>query len=328
MRIVFMGTPDFAVAPLRALIAAGFELAAVVTAPDRPAGRGRRVQAPPVKEAALEAGIPVFQPATLRTPEAEALLRSMQPEVIVVVAFGQILRRNILDLPPLGCLNLHPSLLPYLRGAAPIPAAIREGLTETGVTVMLMNERMDAGPILAQARVPIFPDDTAATLGDRLSRLGAELLVETLPRWKAGVIVPREQDESAATYCRPLTKADGFVDWSWPADLIARTCRAYTPWPGCLTYWGDRLVRLLRVRADPSWNDGGPPGTVVTRESAPGQRTLGITTGQGVLVVEALQLAGKKPLAADEFLRGQPGFVGSRLSRELPSQGDAASAAL
>lgn len=313
-RLIFMGTPEFAVPSLQALVDHGFDVAAVVTQQDRPVGRGRATRPPPVKEAALRAGITVLQPPSLRRPDALELLRAIQPDLIVVVAFGQILRRALLDLPPLGCLNVHPSLLPKLRGASPIQSAIRDGLTETGVTVMLMIEQMDAGPILAQVTAPIFPDDTAATLGDRLARLGAELLVETIPRWEAGVIVPREQDESQATYCRPLRAEDANVDWFQPAELIARTCRAQTPWPGCFSYWGDRIVRFLHLEPQPAWTGSEPPGTAILM---PGSSTrkpiLGIATGSGAVVVRQLQLAGRRPLTGDEFLRGQPAFVGARL---------------
>jgi methionyl-tRNA formyltransferase len=315
MRLIFMGTPEFAVPSLMALVSHGFEVVAVVTQPDRPVGRGRALRPPAVKEAAVRLGLSVLQPPSLRAANAVELLASINPDLIVVVAFGQILRRSVLDLPPLGCLNLHPSMLPKLRGASPIPAAIREGLSETGVSVMLMNERMDAGPILAQVTAPIFPDDTTATLGDRLARLGADLLVDTIPRWQAGTIVPREQDESEATYCQPLRSADAIVDWSRPSEVIARICRAHTPWPGCEAYWGDRLVRLLSLEPRPDWSGREVPGTVVLLpDSRPKHPLLAVATGRGVVVVHHLQLAGKRSLTADEFLRGQPRFVGARLT--------------
>ncbi len=313
MRVVFMGTPAFAVPSLRALVDAGFEVVAVVSQPDRPAGRGARLRSPPVKEFAEQAGLRVLQPPTLRSAGTVALLRSLAPEVIVVVAYGQILRREVLDLPPLGCVNVHPSLLPRLRGAAPIQAAIREGLAETGVTIMLMNERLDAGPILAQVRTPIFSDDTAATLGDRLAGLGADLLVDTLPRWASGTIVAQEQDENAATYCRPLRKEDAVVDWTQPASVIARICRAQTPWPGCETSWNGRQVRLLAVEARPEVVASEPVGTVVVLSGERGGPLPGVVTGEGILALRTLQLAGKRPLSGEELLRGYPGFVGARL---------------
>jgi methionyl-tRNA formyltransferase len=309
-----MGTPWFAVPSLTALVERGLELAAVVTQPDRPVGRHGSPQPSSVKQAAERLGLPVLQPRTLRAPDAVAALRAVAPDVIVVVAFGQILRPAVLGLPPLGCVNVHASLLPELRGAAPIQAAIREGLDRTGVTVMLMNERMDEGPILAQVSAPIFPDDTAATLGDRLARLGADLLVDTLPRWQAGEIAPRAQSAAAATYSRPLRKEDAEIDWSQPAEQIARTCRAYTPWPGCQTTWEGRQLRLLAVTPRPDWTGPAAPGTVVLLPSTDGgPAELAVATGRGALRLDQVQMAGKRPLLAAEFQRGQPRFVGARL---------------
>lgn len=316
MHVVFMGTPEFAVPSLEALVDRGFEVAAVVTQPDRPAGRHGAPRPPPVKTAAARLGLTVLQPPTLRKPEAVAAVREIQPDLIVVAAYGQILRPRVLDLPPLGCLNVHPSLLPQLRGASPIQSAIREGLTETGVSIMLMDERMDAGPVLSQVTAPIFLEDTGETLGDRLARLGAELLVDTIPRWQNGEIAPREQVEALATYCRPLLKTDADLDWNEPAAVLARTCRAYTPWPGCQGYWDGRQVRFLRVEARPDWSGSEPPGTVILYQGErSGEPTLAVATGRGALIVRELQLAGKKPLGPAEFLRGQPGFVGARLTR-------------
>jgi len=310
-----MGTPQFAVPSLEALVARGFDVVAVVTQPDRPVGRGREVRPSAIKGVALGAGIDVLQPPSLRAPDKFELLRAVQPDLIVVVAFGQILRRAVLDLPPLGCVNLHPSLLPKLRGASPIQAAIREGLSETGVSIMLMDERMDAGPILAQVTAPIFEDDTTATLGDRLARLGADLLVDTVPRWVAGNIVPRPQDESEASYCRPLQSRDALVDWRLPAEEIARICRAQTPWPGCQSFWGERQVRLLALEARPGWLGAEPPGTVVVLPSDSRRRSeVAVAAGRGAVVIRQLQLPGKRPLSADEFIRGQPRFIGARLA--------------
>lgn len=309
-----MGTPEFAVPSLRALVEAGIEVVAVVTQPDRPSGRGGRPTSPPVKIAAEHLGLRILQPPTLRSADVVALLRSLNPDVIVVAAYGQILRRAVLDLPPLGCVNVHPSLLPKLRGASPIQAAIREGLSETGVSIMLMDERLDAGPVLAQTTAPIGPEDTGATLGARLADLGANLLVNTLDRLSRGDLVPRPQDDAAATYCKPLRKDDGDLDWSAAAEVLERICRAYQPWPGCHSYWDGRPVRLLSVEPRPDWIGGEAPGTVL-RLSEPGSNAplLAVATGRGALAVRELQLPGKRPLAAAEFLRGQPGFVGARL---------------
>ncbi|MGH2459777.1 MAG: methionyl-tRNA formyltransferase [Chloroflexota bacterium] len=315
MRLLFMGTPRFAVPPLEALVKSGFDVAAVVTQPDRPVGRGLEIRPSAVKALALREGIAVLQPPSLRAPDAVNLLRAVHPDLIVVVAFGQILRRAVLDIPRLGCVNVHPSLLPKLRGASPIQAAIREGLPETGVSIMLMDERMDAGPILAQVTAVISDDDTTASLGERLSRLGADLLVDTIPAWEAGRVAPRAQDENAATYCRPLVAADATVDWSLPAAEIARICRAQTPWPGCRTFWGTRQVRLLALGARPDWTGPEAPGTVLALPSPTGrQPEVAIATGGGAIVVRQLQLAGKRPLPSDEFVRGQPHFVGARLT--------------
>jgi methionyl-tRNA formyltransferase len=225
-RIVFMGSPAFAVPALERL-ADSYEVVAVVTQPDRPAGRKRRLTAPPVKAAALARGLPVWQPPTLRTPQAVARLRALAPDLVVVVAFGQILRANVLEIPPHGCLNLHGSLLPKYRGAAPVPATILSAETETGVTLMRMDEGMDTGPVIAQATCPIAPDDTTATLRDKLCHLGADLLIETLPRWLAGEVTLQPQDDSQATYCHPIAKSDGRLDWQLSAEELARRVRAF-----------------------------------------------------------------------------------------------------
>jgi methionyl-tRNA formyltransferase len=314
MRLVFMGTPAFAVPSLVTLVERGFDVAAVITQPDRPVGRGAIVSPPPVKEMAIRLGVAVHQPPHLRSPEAVTLLRELSPEAIVVVAFGQILRRVVLDLSPLGCLNVHPSLLPKLRGASPIQSAIRDGFPETGITIMLMNERMDAGPILSQARYPIFADDTAAMLGDRLAVAGSELLADTLPRWKNGRITPLPQVEGEATYCAPLRKEDANVDWSRSADEIERTCRAQTPWPGCQTDWNDRQLRLVSVSRLQGWVGSEPPGTVlIVRDELTETPHLAVATGRGAIEIRSLQLPGKRALPAAEFLRGYPAIVGSHL---------------
>ncbi len=306
-RIVFMGTPRFAVPALRALTAC-HQVVGVVTQPDRPAGRGQKLLPSPVKEVALAQGLPLFQPQTLRTAEAVAHLAEWQPEVIVVVAFGQILQPAVLELPPYGCLNLHASLLPRWRGAAPIPAAILAGDPTTGVTLMRLDEGLDTGPILAQAEWPIAPDDTTATLTARLADLGARLLVERLPGWLAGEIRPRPQDSSLASYCRPLRKEDGRLDWSRPAADLDRQVRACVPWPGAYTTWQGQQLKVWRACPHPTWSGAEPPGTVI---ALPGG--MGVITGQGLLELLEVQLAGKKPLAAGPFVRGQRGLIGGRL---------------
>ena len=306
-RIVFMGTPSFAVPILRAL-ADHHQVVGVVTQPDRRAGRGRRLTVSPVKEAALALGLPLFQPPTLRTAEAAQRLAAWQPAVIVVAAFGQILRPPLLSLPPHGCLTVHASLLPRWRGASPVAAAILAGETVTGVSLMLMDEGMDTGPILARRSCPIAPDDTTGALTGRLAEMGAQLLIETLPRWLAGGIRPRPQDDDRATYCRLLKKEDGRLDWTRPAAYLERQVRACDPWPGAFTTWQGRRLKVLRARARPEVPADGPPGRVL--DLSPG---LGVSTGQGVLELIEVQLAGKKPLPAGTFARGQKGLLGSRL---------------
>jgi methionyl-tRNA formyltransferase len=314
-RIVFMGTPEFAVPALQAL-ARDHQVVGVVTQPDRPAGRGRRLVAPPVKAAAQALGLEVIQPPSLRQPEAVARLRAWQPDLVVVAAFGQILRPEVLAIPPHGCLNVHASLLPRYRGAAPIPAAILAGDDRTGVTIMRMDEGLDTGPMLAQAEWPVGPQDTTASLTAVLARLGAGLLQEVLPGWLAGLIVPQPQDESQATFCRTLRKEDGLLDWTMPAAHLDRQVRACDPWPGAYTTWaGDRL-KILRARPLP-----GLPGALRAQYAEPG-RVLdlapgtGVATGEGVLELLEVQLAGKSAMDVRAFSQGRRDFVGSLLSAE------------
>jgi len=308
-KLIFMGTPDFAVPTLKALIGR-YEIVGVVTQPDRQVGRGRKVEAPPVKVLALAHDLPVLQPPSLRRPDAVAELRALLPEVIVVAAFGQILRAEVLDIPPKGCLNVHASLLPRFRGATPIAAAILAGEEKTGVTIMLMDEGMDTGPILSQATCPISPQDTGESLSARLARLGADLLIDTLPRWLAGEIEPRPQDHSQATYSRIIAKEDGLIDWSQSAVEIWRRSRAYHPWPGTYTYWRGNLLKVIRVEALPHWSGEGEPGQVMALNEG-----LAVATGEGALLLSEVQLAGKKALNIEDFARGHRDFVGSVLGR-------------
>lgn len=312
-----MGTPAFGVPILQRLVEEGYDVEAVVTQPDRSAGRGRHMVPSPVKVAALRLGLPVLQPERVRRPEFVEQLTELRPSVIVVAAFGQILPRSILEVAPLGAINVHGSLLPDLRGAAPIAEAIARGYQFTGITIMLMNEGMDTGPILSQRRVDIRPDDTTESLGARLSEVGADLLVETLPKWARGEIIPREQDDSIATYTKPLTREDGHVDWTKPAEEIERRCRAYYPWPGCYAFWDRRLVKLRKVRVIPDWSGQAEPGSIVSTvltEPSDSAKYPGVVTGQGLLVLEELQLEGRRPLSGPEFLRGSRGFIGSRFA--------------
>jgi methionyl-tRNA formyltransferase len=305
-----MGTPEFAV-PVLAALAEHHDVAGVVTQPDRPAGRGgakARPVPPPAKEAALARGLPVYQPETLRTPEAAERIGQWRPDLIVVAAFGQILRPAVLTLPAYGCLNVHASLLPCYRGAAPIPAAILAGEPVSGVTMMLMDKGLDTGPILAQREWPLAPDETAASLTASLARLGARLAIETLPRWLAGVIRPQPQDESQATWSRQLTKADGLLDWSQPAVMLDRQVRACNPWPGAYTWLEGERLRILRARPRPESPWLAAPGQIVTTDAG-----ISVATGEGMLELLDIQLAGKKALSADLFARGRRGLVGSRL---------------
>jgi methionyl-tRNA formyltransferase len=306
-RLVFMGTPEFAVPVLEALVGQ-YQVVAVVTQPDRVAGRGRKVKSSPVKKTALAHELPLLQPSSLRQPEAAAELRELAPDVIVVAAFGQILPPEVLGIPPHGCLNVHASLLPRYRGAAPIAAAILAREKQTGVTLMLMDEGMDTGPILAQAECEIEPQDTAGSLSVKLAHLGANLLVETLPRWLDGQIAPQPQDDSLATYCQMVTKKDGLIDWSLPATDLWLRVRAYHPWPGTYTYWRGKLLKILRARPVTIGPSGEEPGRVISLDDG-----VAVVTGTDALLLEEIQLAGKKALAAREFIRGQREFIGSVL---------------
>ncbi len=310
-KVLFMGTPEFSVPTLQALIASPeYEVVAVATRADKPAGRGRKLRPSPVKALALEHGIPVFQPRSLRKdPDAVAALAATAPDVIVVAAYGLILPKSVLDVPRHGCINVHASLLPRWRGASPIAAAILAGDEVTGITIMLMDEGMDTGPILSQAEEPILSTDTTGSLSERLSHLGARLLMETLPRWIAGELSPAPQDDALATYARMIKKAQGQIDWQKPAAVLEREVRAYQPWPGSFTTWRGKNLKILEAGVVQKAADG-EPGTVVETEAG-----VGVVTGEGVLLLRRVQLAGKKPVDVDSFLRGHRGFVRSVLGK-------------
>jgi methionyl-tRNA formyltransferase len=308
-----MGTPEFAVPALQVLVAQ-HQVVGVVTQPDRRAGRGRKLVAPPVKQVALARGLPVYQPERLTTPEAVDRLAGWQPDVIVVAAFGQLLPAVVLDLPPYGCLNIHGSLLPEYRGAAPIPAAILDGRSVTGVTLMQMDEGLDTGPMLAQAKCAIGASDTTASLTAHLAELGAELLAETLPGWLAGEVAAQPQDDDLATFCQPLRKEDGLLDWRRPAESLDRQIRACDPWPGAYTTWQGTRLKILQAVPRPDWPVEGELGQVLALEEG-----FGAITGQGLLEIREVQLAGKKPMAAELFARGQRDLVGSLLGEEVTS---------
>ena len=308
-RVVFMGTPQFAVPALEALCQ-HHEVAGVVTQPDRPAGRGRRLVPSPVKGVALARGLPVYQPTSLRPAEALDQLADWQPDVIVVAAFGQILLKPVLELAPHGCLNVHASLLPRYRGAAPIAAAILAGDDTTGITIMRLDEGLDTGPLLAQADLAIAPEDTTASLGEKLAVLGAELLIGTLPGWIGGEIQAQPQDDALASYCQRLSKADGELDWTQTAQHLDRQVRAFSPWPGAYTTWQGQRLKVLRTRPRPEWLGEAGPGEVVELPDG-----VGVVTGQGLLELLEVQLAGKKPMAAGPFIRGQRLIVGEVLGK-------------
>ncbi len=295
-RIVYFGSPDFSIPALNAL-AVHFSVVGVVTQPDRPAGRGGRFKPPAVKIAAMELGIPVIQPEKVRAPEAMQQLRDWTPDLVVVAAYGQILRQDLLDLPPLGCLNIHGSILPRWRGAAPIQAAILAGDVETGITIMKMDSGVDTGPILSQRYIPIAPHDTGGMLFQKLAPVGAELLLETLPRYLAGELVPRPQPAQGITYAPMLKKGDGLLDFDQPALALERKVRAFNPWPGTSFPWNGVPLKVLHA----GLKEINSPG-VGKRFTLDGLPSLG--TSQGVLVLEEVQPAGRRPMSGRAFLAG------------------------
>ena len=316
INLVFMGSSQFAIPTLEAL-AHEHHILAVFTQPDKPAGRGKKLTSVPVKLWAEAHSAPVYQPRSLRKDSiAIEMLRDLRPDVIVVAAYGLILPPTVLDIPPYGCLNVHASLLPKHRGAAPITSAILAGDSETGITIMRMDAGLDTGPVLSVAREPIRSDDTAASLSERLAQVGARLMMDTLPKYLSGEIVPRPQPEEGATYSPKIDKADAQIDWTWLAIEIDRKVRAYTPWPGTHTFWNGALLKVLRVRTAERGKEG-EPGRVVRVEDGP----IGVITGSGAIVLKEIQLAGRKAMSAEEFVRGQPSFIGSRLGG-VPAKGN------
>jgi methionyl-tRNA formyltransferase len=309
-RIIFMGSPRFSVPSLEQLIINNFEVVAVYTQPDRPSGRGRSLAASPVKEDALRWGIPVMQPASLRTADDLKKLAAWRPDVIVVCAYGQILPQVLLDIPPCQCLNVHFSLLPRHRGASPVAAAILAGEELTGVSIQLVRLKVDAGPLLAAAPVTISERDNTGTLTEKLGIVGAHLLQESLTGWLNGTVKPRQQDESQATYFGQVKKEDGEINWQLPALDIWRRVRAYYPWPGCFTYWRGKQLKINEAFYLPG-EGAKEPGRVIALLQNEGG--LGIETGDGVLVVKNIQYAGKKAMSAADFLRGQRDFISARL---------------
>ena len=315
MRVIFMGTPDFSVETLEALIAAEHDVCLAVTQPDRPKGRGKETQASPVKEKALFHGIPVYQPRRVRDPECVEELRKYHADVIVVVAFGQILPASVLELTPYGCVNVHASLLPKYRGAAPIQWAIIEGETVTGVTTMQMDEGLDTGDMIMKTEVPVSEDETGETLHEKLSAAGAALCVETLRALEDGTAVFEKQGESPTTSARMLTKELGNIDWTEPAVRIERLVRGLNSWPSAYTYWNGKLMKIWRAEVlQTQPEDAGDirPGTI----AAVGRDSFTVRTGDGDLRILEVQMPGKKRMETGAFLRGNTMETGDVLSRK------------
>ncbi len=311
MRVVFMGTPVFAVPCLKALLKERLQVAGVVTQPDRPKGRGQKYIPSAVKEEAVLNGLDIYQPLNIKDSEFIRLMEELSPEVIVVVAFGRILPKIILDLPLMGCINVHASLLPQYRGAAPIHRAIMNGEKITGITTMLINESLDSGDILLQEAVPIHKEDTVGTLHDRLASLGAQLLVKTLQLMETGDLIPVPQDHSKATYARMISSEDEVLDWNAPATTIFNHVRGMDPWPGAKTSLDEKLLKIWRVEAveNKSSKEGTIPGQVVVS----GPEGLVVQANHGLVDVKELQLQGGKRLPAVDFLRGRPVRTGTVL---------------
>lgn len=323
MKIVYMGTPDFAVGPLKALIDAGYEITAVVTQPDKPKGRSKELVPPPVKAYAVKQGIPVFQPEKIKTEEAVRVLAQYEADLFVVAAFGQILSKEILEMPEFGCINIHASLLPKYRGAAPIQWAIIDGEKETGVTIMQMDEGLDTGDILTRKVVPVSDEDTGESLFDKLCEAGSELLLETLPQIEAGTLTPEKQDESKSTYAKILKKEIGNIDFSKSAEEIWCLVRGLNSWPSAYTYYQNKTMKIWRAEAvknnpcmtvlkkesentdaialtDTATDASVAPGTIVKVE----KDSIYVQTGDGLLKILEIQMEGKKRMSVKDFLLG------------------------
>jgi len=305
-----MGTPDFSVPTLKRLIESDHEVAAVVTQPDKPKGRGKEIQMPPVKEVALQHQIPVYQPVRARDADFIEEMRALQPDVMVVIAFGQLLSAELLDVPKHGCINIHASLLPKYRGASPIQWAVINGEKESGIMTMMMAEGMDTGDILDTLTVTLDEKETGGSLFDRLSLLGGDLLLQTLQKMEDGSLVRTPQDDTQATYVRKISKTLGDIDWSMPAREIERLIRGLNPWPSAYTHWNGKLLKIWEADVLEE-SEAGTPGQVT---EASGD-VLKVQTGDGVLRINCLQLEGKKRMDTAAFLRGYPVEKGCKLER-------------
>lgn len=311
MKIIFMGTPDLAAKVLEALVRDGQDVCLAVTQPDRMKGRGRKVIMTPVKECALSHNIPVFQPEKVKDPDAVARLKEEKPDLIVVAAFGQILSQEVLDIPRYGCINVHTSLLPKYRGAAPIQWAIINGEKKTGVTIMQMDAGLDTGDILLQKETEIAPDETAGSLTDKLARMGGDLLIKALPMIEAGTVHPVVQRDKPTTYAKMLHKDMGDLDWERPAAELGRLVRGLDPWPCAFTYFDGKLLKIWKSEAIQADTGGAQPGTVtkVTKDR------IFVATGDGTLALTEVQLAGKKRMPVQAFLLGCRIEAGDRFYR-------------
>ena len=313
MRVVFMGTPDFAVGTLEALLQSRHQVVAVVTQPDKPKGRGKAMQFTAVKEVAVRAEIPVLQPKKVREPEVVEEIRQFHPDVIVVVAFGQLIPKAILDMPQYGCVNVHASLLPKYRGAAPIQWAVIDGEEKSGVTTMQMDEGLDTGDMLLTEEVVLDPQETGGSLFDKLSEVGAGLLLKTLDELEAGNVHPQKQPpESTTAYAAMLTKKMGEIDWTQSAVQIERLVRGLNPWPSAYTHLGQKTLKIWRAAVHPLSEQKKEPGTVILMD----KKHFGVQTGDGMLEILELQLEGKKRMDADAFLRGYQLENGTKLGEE------------
>lgn len=299
MKIIFMGTPDFSVGTLEALIDAGHDVVLAVTQPDKPKGRGKEMQYTPVKECAMKYNIPVYQPLKIREADCIAELKKYSADIMVVVAFGQILPKEILEMTPYGCVNVHASLLPKYRGAAPIQWSIIDGEQVTGVTTMQMNEGLDTGDMLLKVEIPIEDKETGGSLHDKLAEAGAKLCVETLKGLEAGNITPIPQGETTTSYAKMLDKKLGNIDWCKRAEEIERLIRGLSPWPSAYTNWNDKVMKIWDAQCVPGEKQG-KPGTIVKVE----KEAFFVQTGEGMLRIKELQIPGKKRMDAGAFLRG------------------------
>jgi methionyl-tRNA formyltransferase len=312
MRVLFWGTPDFAVPSLRAIVGEGHEVVGVVTQPDRPAGRGQELRRSHVKQVAIDEAIPVLQPERARGDEFMAAVRALQPEISVVIAYGQILRKEVLDLPAQGSINAHASLLPELRGAAPINWAIIRGYQETGVSIIRMTERMDAGPILMQVNEPIGADETASDLWTRLSEISAEALVETLALIENGVVEERAQEESKVTMAPRIERADARVDWSADAQTVANFVRGMDGVPGAWTTHRDAELKVFRPQVLAERNGQDAPGTIIDMTTNDPAAGLLVACGRGAVAVREVQAPGKRRMLTADWLKGRAAQVGER----------------